>query len=94
MEPQVDDIIRIADRPISEKLLPGDDFSDSGYPGSQFRILANGGLGPIISVAVNVKITGKKTVMYNGACWLRCQIEFVGDCEPSTFCHGFIKQRF
>ena len=94
MKPQVGDIIRIKDRPVCEKLMPGDDFSDSGYPGCQFRILVNGGMGPIPSVAVNVKVTGKTPVRYNGDYWLRCQIEFVGDCEPSTFCSGFIKERF
>jgi hypothetical protein len=94
MEAQIGDVIRFGEHKICKRLLPGDNFSDSGYPGCQFRIPVNGGMGPIPSVAVNVKITGKKSVRYNGDYWLRCQIEFVGDCEPSTFCAGFIKERF
>lgn len=91
IEPKVGDVIRL-DGKISERLLQGDEYVDSGYAGCQFRYpLSNGG--PIKSVAINIEITGRTWQRYNGAFWVRAKIEFVGDCEPSTFGKGWIKIR-
>lgn len=41
-------------------------------------------------LACNVEVTGR-TVQFHG--WqprMRCRVEFVGDCEPSTFCRGWL----
>ena len=74
---------------IGETLLPGDAFSDSGYPGCSARYPIFG-CGPIKSVAVNVTVTGKSYRRLRGSYWLRCRIEWVGDCEPSTFAKGWV----
>ena len=74
---------------IGEKLLEGDKFSDAGYPGCEFRYPVQSD-GPIKSVAVNVKVTGRKEIYKNGAMWVRVMIEWVGDCEPSTFSGGWM----
>jgi hypothetical protein len=76
------------DGKISERLLPGDDFSDSSYPGCQFRLPVFGG--PIKSVAVNIKVTGRTWQWRGDRCYVRVRIEFVGDGEPSTFGSGWL----
>ena len=71
---------------IGEVLRYDDGFRDSCFPGCQFRMASHYGH----LLAVNIKITGKvlnKNGMY------RCQIEFVGDGEPSNFYGGWIKIR-
>lgn len=88
--PVIGGVVRRGKRTISDVLLEGDKFCDSGYPGCQFRIKLWID-GPIKSIAVNVKITGKTWTKYNGSFWVRCQIEYVGDCEPSTFEQGWYK---
>lgn len=42
------------------------------------------------ATACNIRQTGKKIISLNGACWLRGQVEWVGDGEPSTFCKCLI----
>lgn len=74
---------------ISERLHPGDNFADSGYPGCQFRLPVWGG-GPIKSVAVNIKVTGRSWQWRDGKPWIRVRIEFVGDCAESTFASGWL----
>jgi hypothetical protein len=73
-------------------LLAGDDFADSGYAGSQFRI-ATDWLAPVIkSLPVDVKITGRTLQLrHGGDCYVRVEINFVGDCEPDTKCGGWLK---
>lgn len=87
--PCVGSYIKLDARNIGEKLLPGDDFCDSGYPGCEFRFPLSGG-GPIKSVAVNVKVTGRTIQYRQGSMWIRVQIEWVGDCEPSTYSGGWM----
>lgn len=65
-------------------LEPGDAPVDRGYIGSKFRIQA---LHTDINLPVNITVTGK---IYMRGCFLRCKIEFVGDCEPSVFVGGKI----
>jgi hypothetical protein len=90
--PKIGDVVRIDGRSSAawERLLPGDDFSDSGYPGCDFRLPVRAG-GPIESVAVNVHITGRTIQWHSGAQWVRIRIEFVGDCEPSTYSSGWLR---
>jgi len=58
-----------------------------GWPGCDFR-LPTRFIG--IDVGVNITITGRKPHFNNGQWRMRCRIEWVGDCEPSTFSHGWI----
>lgn len=74
---------------LAERLRPGDDFADSGYPGCQFRLPVNAS-GPIKSVAVNIKVTGRTWKWRGDRCWVRVRIEYVGDCNPSTFASGWL----
>ena len=75
-----------------------DSYTDSGWPGCDFRFDVG-----IASVAVNVHVTGRKE-RYGHTCqikgyggltgiWVRVRVEFVGDCEPSSFCNGYLRLR-
>ena len=64
-------------------LRQGDTFSDSGFPGCEFR--SDHG------TAINVKVTGRTFQRLHDCKVVRIQIEFVGDCEPSTFEGGWMK---
>ena len=65
-------------------LREGDDFVDSGFAGCEFRTDRG--------TAINIKVTGRTFQRYAGAFGevVRIRIEFVGDCEPSTFTGGWI----
>ncbi len=70
----------------SEQLTESDGFSDSSFPGCQFRLPCKD-----YQLAVNIKVTGKPH--YNhipGHYKSRCKIEFVGDGKESTFSAGWI----
>lgn len=70
------------------------ELNESDWEEAQFRIPTNSGLdgGPIKSLAANVKITGRTFQTKFGEWnWVRIQIEFVGDGEPSTFVSGWLK---
>lgn len=71
-----------------ENLQAGDAYVDSGYPGCQFRLMLRHD--QRLSCAVNLTVTGRKT---NRRGYWRVKIEFVGDCEPSTFAGGWIMIR-
>ena len=71
---------------IGEKLKESDGFKDTGFPGSNYTLES----GYNFPLPVNIAITGKKLIYRNGAFYKRVKIEFVGDCEPSTFCCGWI----
>ncbi len=68
-------------------LLGKDDgFKDSGFPGCEFRTDKD--------LAVNLVVTGR-IVRWNskgGFFGVRVKVEFVGDCEPSTFVGGWVKR--
>jgi len=85
--PRVGDVIEADGWRIGQTLDAGDDFVDSGFPGCQFRVWMGGG---VFHVAVNVEVTGKPHYRGYGRCRSRCRIEFVGDCEPSTFTRGWL----
>ena len=63
---------------------------EAGDGFSTYRLPVNS-LGPIESLAAEVQITGR-TVQYRGGnCWVRVRITFVGDGEPNTVTHGWMK---
>ena len=73
---------------IGTKLLESDGYSDSGFPGCQYRMPTNNG---DYQLAVNVSISGRKSHPIDyGRYKTRVKIEFVGDCEPSTFTRGWV----
>ena len=90
VRPEVGSLIELdARNHVGELLREGDDFTCPGYPGCDFRFPIN--FGPIKDVAVNVKVTSRKIRWRDGGSWVRVQVEFVGDCEPSTFAGGWMK---
>ena len=83
IEPMVGDYVQ-PDGCIGSNLSEDDGFKDSGFPGCQFRFPSIGG-----DLAVNIKVTGNP--VWDTYKWKsRCRIEFVGDCEPSSFRGGYI----
>ena len=90
VEVKVGSVIEL-DNGIVEQILEGDSYVDSGFAGCDFRFP-----NPITgwetkhSIAINVTITGRTTQYRKSARWVRVRIEFVGDCEPSTFTSGWL----
>ena len=70
---------------IGENLVESDGYSDSSFPGCQFRLPCQDCM-----VAVNVMVTGRKPDRDG---FYRCKIEWVGDGEPSTFSGGKVLLR-
>ena len=69
----------------AELLTSSDGYSDSSYPGCQFRVALPKHMG--INLGINIKTTGKPK--WNGHRYeSRCNIEAVGDGEPSIFFGG------
>ncbi len=71
---------------FAEKLIP------ETWDKADFRI-PTPHLAPVIeSLAVKVEVTGRTYQRKNGEYWVRVRIEYVGDCEPSTFVPGWMKR--
>ena len=76
---------------LGEKLLPGDDYCDSGFPGCDFRYP-----NPVRewatsrAIACNVHVTGRTYQYKSGYRVVRVRVEWVGDCEPPTFTSGWL----
>ena len=68
----------------------GSRLEASDWDKAKFYLPTNSG-GPVKAIAVNVKITGRTLQRICGDLFVRCQIEFVGDGEPSTFTGGWLK---
>ena len=84
IKPKVGDNIQPDLWKLWESLESSDGFSDESFPGCQFRLACKD-----YKLAVNIKVTGKPR--FNGVTYQsRCQIEFVGDGEPSVFSGGLI----
>lgn len=66
-------------------LYEGDSYVDSGFPGCDYRIKCQ-----FCEPAVNVSVTGRVARWFDGEWHVRAKIEFVGDCEPSTFVNGWL----
>ncbi len=61
---------------------------DAGFAGCAFRLgLAHH------EIAINIRITGRTIQFRNNADagWVRCEIEYVGDYEPSTFARAWLR---
>lgn len=56
------------------------------WEAAEFSLDCTGG-GPIKQVAVNITVTGRKIQRHDK---VRVLVEFVGDCEPSTFERGWM----
>ena len=82
-QPAVNDYLKPDEWHIGATLEASDGFHDSGFPGCAFYIQGTHKRW----IAVNITVTGNRPNR-NGA--YRCRIEFVGDCEPSTFSGGLI----
>ena len=68
------------------RLEAGSDYVDSGFPGCAFYMpIALG------QVAVNITVTGRTLQYRDGGAWVRIRIEYVGDCEPSTYGAGWLR---
>jgi len=76
---------------VGDLLSADSGYKDSGFPGCQWRVHGTRCAvnGPPVDLAVNVTITGALRA-HAGTFGCRCKIEFVGDCEPSTFSGGWI----
>jgi len=84
--PQEGDYVCPDDWTFGENLVEDNGFSDSEFPGCEFRLPTSTGL----ELAVNVKVTGKDHWSGGGTFKARCKIEFVGDGDQSTFTGGWI----
>ena len=86
LNPTVGDFLGLDGGCLCGTVLSQDDgFKDSGFPGCQFRTDRE--------LAVNVVVTGR-SVRWNSRdafFGVRVRVEFVGDCEPSTFVGGWVK---
>ena len=91
-DPQVGDFLKPDGWQIGSQLEQDNGFSDSSFPGCQFRLPS--GQWPNYHLAVNVTVTGGKHAIdgMHTRTRSRCKIEFVGDGEPSTFTAGWITQ--
>ena len=76
-------------RGIGFMLTESDGFFDSGFPGCEFRLRDDGG--PLHDRAINIKITGRTVQWRSDGPAVRIKIEWVGDCEPSTFQGGWLR---
>lgn len=76
-------VVKLDARRVSQRLMPSD------WDQAQFRF-PTWALGPNKGVACNVVVTGRTFQVREGARWVRCQVEFVGDGEPSTFAGGWV----
>ncbi len=85
VQPEVDSIVQPDNWPLSQRLLPSD------WEAAQFRITTDQVVIP--SLAVNIKVTGRTWQRRQGNYWVRVQIEFVGDGEPSTFHTGWMLRK-
>ncbi len=63
-------------------LRDGDAYVDAGFAGCDFRTDRG--------TAINVEVTGRTFQRHAGCDVVRIRIEFVGDCEASTFESGWM----
>ncbi len=88
---KVGSVVELDGKRISEKLLPGDDNVCPGWLGCDFRWPNRHYPDPTRhAIACNVTVTGNTLQRRNGALYARVRIEWVGDCEPSTFSGGWL----
>lgn len=85
ISPKIDSLIMPDNWPAwnCSRLVAGDSFST-------FRLPLNSN-GPIKSLAVEIKVTGRTLQRHNGLRCVRVQITFPGDCEPDTVTGGWME---
>jgi len=89
--PQIHDYLVPDQWGVGEWLKPSDGFSDSSFPGCQFRVPSS--QYPYYELAINLKVTGKPHTIYvnnRQSYKSRVKVEFVGDGEPSTYSGGWL----
>ena len=84
--PQVGSCVQADAWKMGVLLEAGDEYVDSGYAGSDFRVTHYSGA----TCGVNVEITGRTPRKHNGEWAVRVRITFVGDCEENTTAGGFM----
>ena len=80
---------------IGENLEASDGWSDSLYPGCQFRLPCHAGcIEPQAKLGINITVTGNPHYLAGSRISQRhrsrIKIEIVGDGEPSTFTGGWL----
>lgn len=87
--PQIGDYLMPDQWIYGSWLKESDGYSDSEFPGCQFR-LPTQNCHPY-ELAINITVTGRDFwVPTYGQYRCRCKIEFVGDGEESTFSGGWL----
>lgn len=90
--PQLDSVVAIDGQPVYKcgRLIACEvqDPIGEGWPGADFRLNWSNGFP---QVAVNIHVTGRTYQRRHGDLWVKVQIEWVGDCEPSTFAAGWLR---
>ena len=93
--PHVGAYVILDHKNIGELLMPGDpEPVGDGWPGCDFRFP-----NPIFewrekhAIACNVHVTGRTLQLRDSCSFVRVKVEWVGDCEPSTYCGGWMKVR-
>jgi len=74
------------------RLTDGIEYVDSGFPGCDFYAVREFVEYPY-SIACNVTVTGRTIQRPDGVHGrraVRVELEWVGDCEPSTFSKGWL----
>ena len=79
-------VIRMDDGRIFGAKRTDEPRMDAGFAGCQFRL----GL-RFHEIAINVRITGRVEKTWSRAGWMRCEIEYVGDYEPSEFVRAWVR---
>jgi hypothetical protein len=92
---EVGSVVHLDGHPFAERLLAGDpEPVGDGWPGCDFRYP-----NPVNewreshAIACNVHVTGRTLQNRFGSLWVRVSIEWVGDCEPSTYGSGWLLVR-
>jgi len=89
---EVGSLIKLDGSPRYERLLPGDDNVCPGWLGCDFRYPNPlQGWEKQHAIACNVSVSGNTLQRRGGDLWVRVRIEWVGDCEPSTFSGGWLR---
>ena len=83
VEAKVGSFIKADGWKTGERLLPSDWDKADFYSPTGFSV-------GVLQVATNVYISGRKLLYKDGNKWVRIQIEFVGDGEPSSFTYGWM----
>ncbi len=79
-------VIRMDDGRIFGAKRTDEPRADAGFAGCAFRL----GL-RFHEIAINLRITGRTEQPWHGSFWMRCEIEYVGDYEPSTFARAWLR---